>query len=515
MDETRLNLQHLPERFATAAVAGALTWWFTHTAVPFWWAALPCVALALVVLSRHIWPTWLVWGAANGELAILLALTFRSLRFETIFASIALAIVFAGLTAATCALATSRGFPRQTASLIVWLAVAAALTGQGSPWIAPAGLAVLAAIGLLANRHEAPHGGGLRPLLPMLVSLVLLVVIAGGSPVGRSPFQGPLATFVQHALVPDAPAPPPPVPTQQPAPVTDRQQPSASPVRYVAPMLQLWLHGLEHTMLPWAVPLVLGLLTLVLGLIMLLLLTRSPISHVLRMLTLPLLILGGAVAVVVLVSGLQLPQGGALAKLYAQLDNIRQLARAQQPAATEQALREVTRAVPSWLQVVGAAVASVAAIGIVVIVALILSKAAFETRFEFLRSITDPRERKRVAASIRRMSSLDESLLVANPREAVIALFYMGIAALRDLDLSLTRGETPEELVMRVRERSQPVASFLDLLVTAFYLARYSYQDVQSWQALACRDAYRSLVSAVKTEIGSKRSPHPRVVTIK
>ena len=66
-------------------------------------------------------------------------------------------------------------------------------------------------------------------------------------------------------------------------------------------------------------------------------------------------------------------------------------------------------------------------------VVLILSKAAFETRFGFLRSITDSQERKRVAASIRRMASLDESLLVANPREAVIALFYMGIATLQDL----------------------------------------------------------------------------------
>lgn len=512
MSEIRLNLQHLPERFAAAAVAGVLAWWFTHTTVPFWWAALPCMALAFAMLARRIWPTWLTWGAATGELAVLLALTLHSPRAEVVFASIALAVVFAGLTAATCALITSRGFPRQTASLIIWLAVAAALTNQGSPWIAPAGLAVLAAVGLLANRHEAPHGNGLRPLLPILASLFLLVVIAGASPVGRSPAQGPLATFVQHALVPDAP---PPVPTQQPAPVTNRQQPLGSPVRYLAPMLQLWLHGLERTLLPWAVPLVLGLLTLVLGLIILMLLTRSPISHVLRMLTLPLLILGGAVAIAVLVSGLQLPRGGALAKLYAQLDNIRQLARAQQPAAIDQALRQVTRAVPSWLQVLGAVVASIAAVAIIVVVVLILSKAAFETRFGFLRSITNSKERRQVAASIRRMASLDEALLVANPREAVIVLFYMGVATLQDLPLSLARGETPEELVIRARERSEPVAFFLDLLVTAFYRARYSDQDVQPHQAIVCRDAYRSLAAAVKTEIASKRASHSRVVTIK
>jgi hypothetical protein len=280
-------------------------------------------------------------------------------------------------------------------------------------------------------------------------------------------------------------------------------------------MIHLWLQTLERTLLPWAVPLVLGLLTLVLGLIILMLLTRSPVSHVLRMLTPPLLILGGAVAVVVLVSGLQLPRGGALAKLYAQLDNIRQLARAQQPAAIDQALRQVTRAVPSWLQVLGAVVASIAAVAIIVVVVLILSKAAFETRFGFLRSITNSKERRQVATSIRRMASLDEALLVANPREAVIVLFYMGVATLQDLPLSLARGETPEELVIRARERSEPVAFFLDLLVTAFYRARYSDQDVQPHQTIVCRDAYRSLAAAVKTEIASKRASHSRVVTIK
>jgi hypothetical protein len=80
----------------------------------------------------------------------------------------------------------------------------------------------------------------------------------------------------------------------------------------------------------------------------------------------------------------------------------------------------------------------------------------------------------------------------------------------------LACGETPEELVIRAREQSESVASFLDLLVTAFYLARYSDQDVQPQQAIACRDAYRSLVAAaVKTEIESKRFSDSRVVTIK
>jgi hypothetical protein len=515
MSQPGSALQHLPERFAVAAMAGVLAWWFAHTAVPLWWAGLPCVALAFAVLSRRIWPTWLTWGAAIGELVVLLTLTFRSLRFEMVFASIALTVVFAGLTAATCSLVTSRGFPRQTASLIVWLAIAAALTGQGSPWIAPAGLAVLAAIGLLANRHETPPGNDLLPLLPMLVSLLLLVAIAGVSPVGRSPAQGPLATFVQHVLFPDAPATQQPQQPAQPAQIPEGPQSSGSPVRYVAPLLRLWVRTLELAFLRWGFPLVLALLTLFFGLIVLLLLTRGPVSHILRMLRLPLLILGSAVAVIFLVSGLQLPRGEALVKLYEQLSKIGELARTQQPAATDQALQEAIRTVPSWQQVVGIVFFSAVFVTMVAAVAFILSKAAFDARFGFLLNIADPRERKRVAASIRRMSSLDESLLTANPREAVIALFYMGIAALQDLDLFLARGETPEELLIRVRERSGPVASFFELLVTAFYLAGYSDQDIRPQQALACRDAYRCLVEAVKTENQSKRASHTRLVSIK
>jgi len=513
VNEPQRYLQHLPERFTVAAVAGALAWWFTRSAVPLWWAALPCAALACAVLSRRVWPAWLAWGAATSELAALLALTLHSLHFDLVFASVALAAIFAGLTAAACALVVSRGFPRQTISLGVWLAVGAALTGQGSSWIAPAGLAVLAAAGLLANRSEAPRARGLRPLLPIMIGLFLLVAIAGSSPVARSPAQGPLATFVQHALFPQAPPSVQHQPPQQPGQATDGRLPAKNPVRYVAPMLQLWLHALERTMLPWATPLVLGLLTLVLGLILLMLLTHSSVSHVLRMLTPALLILAGAVAVVVLAASWQLPRGGALTKLYEQLGKVSGLARAQQPAATAQALQEVIRAVPAWLQVVVAVIATIAAIAMVATVVLILSKAAFETRFGFLNSITDSRERKHVAASIRRMASLDESLMVANPREAIIALFYMGIASLQDLGLSLARGETPEELVIRARERSEPIAPFLDLLVTAFYLARYSDQEVLPRQALASRDAYKGLVAAVKIE--SKRLSHLHIITLK
>ncbi|HWQ22296.1 MAG TPA: DUF4129 domain-containing protein, partial [Clostridia bacterium] len=202
-------------------------------------------------------------------------------------------------------------------------------------------------------------------------------------------------------------------------------------------------------------------------------------------------------------------------KLVEQLGEIANLARARQPSATSQAVTEAIRNIPSWLQVAGAIFFSLVFVAMAVIVAVILSKAAFDTRFGFLLNITDPRERKRVAASIRRMSSLDESLLTASPREAVIALFYMGVAALQDLDLSLARGETPEELVTRVRERSGTVASFLDLLVTTFYVARYSDQDIRPQQALACRDAYTSLVGAVKTENEGKRASRTHLVTIK
>jgi hypothetical protein len=90
------------------------------------------------------------------------------------------------------------------------------------------------------------------------------------------------------------------------------------------------------------------------------------------------------------------------------------------------------------------------------------------------------------------------------------ALFYMGVAALQDLGLSLLRGETPEELTERTRERSTSAASSLDFLVTAFYRARYSDRDVPPQQAIACRDAYRDLLTAVKLEAASERAVRAR-----
>ncbi len=514
MNQTRVDLQHVPERFAAATVAGVLAWWLTQSVVPLPWAVLPCAALALAVISHRIWPVWLTWAAAISELAILLILTFHSLRFETIFASIALTIVFAGLTAATCALVTSRSFPQQTVSVIVWLAVAAALTGQGSPWIAPVGLAALASIALLANRREIPHDRGFRPLLPVLTGILLLVIIAGVSPVGPSPLQKSLTTLIQHVLVPQTSAPQQSQQTTQTGQTTEETPSSGTRVRYVAPMLKIWIFAIQRVFWQWAPPLILGLLTICLGLAGLLMLTHSSISHILRVLTPVLLLFGGAVVVFILASSWQLPRGGALLKLVEQLSKITSLSASRQPSATTQILTETIRAVPSWLQVAGAVFFSMVLVGMVVTVALILSRAAFATRFGFLSNITDVNERKRVAAAIRRIASLDDSLLTSNPREAVIALFYMGVAALQDLGLSLLRGETPEELAARTRQRSESVASFLDFLVTAFYHARYSDQDVQPQHAIACRDTYKRLVAAVKMETTNERALRSRTTTV-
>ena len=82
MSQPRLYLRHVPERFAVALVAGLLAWWLTHSAVPFWWVALPCVALGFAALFRRAWRAWLAWGTATGGRATLLALTLRSPRAE-------------------------------------------------------------------------------------------------------------------------------------------------------------------------------------------------------------------------------------------------------------------------------------------------------------------------------------------------------------------------------------------------------------------------------------------------
>lgn len=511
MTGSRVSLQNVPERLAIAALSGLLAWWFARTAVQLWWAAVPCVALALAVISGRLWVTWLTWGLATTGLAASLALTLRSPRAEVVFASVALAIVFAGLTAGSCALVMSREFPHHTTSLVVWLAIASALTGESETWIVPAALAVLTGIAVVASRQRSAHQAGFRPLVPILAGVILVALIAGVSPVGHSPARGPLAALVEHALAPGIPVP---VPPQQENPATATREAPGTIVHYAAPLFQLWIDTLTRVLLPWAVPMILGLMTLLAGLIMLLLITRSTLSHVLHMLARPLLILGAVVTAALLVSGLQLPRGPALMKLYEQLATISGLAKAQQPAAVGQALHEVTRSVPSWLQLLGAIASSIATLAIMASVALILSKAIFDTRFGFLLNIPDPRERKRVAASIRRVASLDEASLAADPREAVIALFYMGVAALHDINIILARGETPEELVLRTREQSEIVSRYLDLLATSFYVARYSNEEIDLPRAIASRNAYKGLVAAIKTESEKKHANRAQPITL-
>lgn len=503
MDPVDTRLRSAPERFAVAIAGGALAWWFARIATA-WWATLPCAALAIVVLSGRRWAAWLVWGTATLGLVLLAMPNLLSPRPEVVVTSIVLVVLYSTLTAVTIALVTSPTFPRQTITLIVWLSVVSALVGRGSPWWTLAALAIIAAGGLLAARRDLPAPARVRRLLPLLTCLLLVVVVVGVLPVSRSPIQSALTTFIQHALFPDEK----PLPSaQQPAVEPDSPASSMTSVRYTAPMLQLWMRLLERTLVRWAFPLILGLVTLVVGIIVLLFLTRSRFSRVLRLLVVPIAIFGAAVALVVLTSTLQLPRGQALVELHEQLDQIRSLSRAQQATATAEALHEVIRSAPDSLQITGIVLASLAVLGIIATTAIILSRVAFDTRYGFLHSIADVNERKRVAAAIRRIASLDDSLLTSNPREAVIALFYMGVAAVQDLGLTLSRGETPEELVMRCRTQSEPVAAQLELLAATFYVARYSLRDVTPEQAIGCRDTYRRLVDTVKsgTEPGGSR----------
>ena len=506
MGEQRISIDNIPERLAAALLSGMLAWEVTRTAVPFWFAVVPCAALVAALLSKRRTAGWLTWMLGTIGLALVLGVTLRSPNAEVVVSSILLAMISAALAAAAYVLVASSGFPRQTASLVVWLAIAAALTGgEQDGWIMPVMLAALAATGVVASRQRLHQERSLRPLIPIVLGLTILALIAGVPSVAHSPVQGPLATFVHNAFAPHTPVPSPP---QEPSPAPDSQATPGTLVHYAAPLLQLWIETLARLALPWAVPLVLGLLALLAGLIMLLLITRNSLSHVLRMLARPFLLLCGAVIAALAVSGLQLPRGPALAKLYDQLAAISGLAQAQQPAAISEAIREVTRAVPSWLQLLGAIFASVVALAILAIVVGILSKAVFDTRFGFLLNIPDARERKQIAASIRRLASLDESSLAANPREAVIALFYMGVAALQDLGLTLARGETPEELVSRTRERSELAASYLRLLAHGFYVARYSNQEVDLQQAIASRDAYKGLLATIKSALEAERAAH-------
>ncbi|MCE5193321.1 hypothetical protein LLF88_05230, partial [bacterium] len=195
MTSSRVSFQNVPERLAVAALSGLLAWWFSRTAVHFWWAVVPFAALTLGVVSRHIWVTWLTWGLATTGLTASLVVTLGSSRSEMAFASMALTIVFAALTAGTCALSTSREFPHHTTSLIVWLAIASVVTGEAETWTVPAALAVLAGIAVVASRQRSPDKASIHPLVPILAGLMLIALIAGASPVGHSPIQRPLAAL--------------------------------------------------------------------------------------------------------------------------------------------------------------------------------------------------------------------------------------------------------------------------------------------------------------------------------
>ncbi len=497
-------------RFGIALIAGGLAWWLTRSVVSWWWTLGPVLVVLAAVVTRRTWVAWCVWHAATIGSIIQLVLRLRTLaKFSSAaVVPIAMTCLFIILSAAICALVLSCEFPRQTTTLLICLAVMNSILHPEPAWIAVAGLALLTSVGILAAAtvRKRPLPETLSRVLPLLAVLIALALAATFLPVSRSPVQNQIAMLFQSSSSPGKPSS-----SGTGSKTSSTENSSKEPIvhsYYTTSILQLWFRVLERSLLPWAVPLVLGPLSIIIGMIVLSMLTHSSAGHILHMLILPLCILGGIVAAAILSSHLKLQNSATLLKLLQQWNSVWRLNHSQ--SLVNQAIKELPQSLPRGLQIGEAIMATVATVAMIVIVSLVLVKTAFELRFSFLHSIADPHERRRVATAIRHIATLDDTVLLDNPREAVIALFYLGVAALQKIGLTLSRGETPAELTRRVQEHCNSAGDPFALLATNFYIARYSEQTVTPEAALSSRASYRELLAAVNHADASRSNTAER-----
>ncbi|MHB8107024.1 MAG: DUF4129 domain-containing protein [Candidatus Cryosericum sp.] len=463
-------------RLITANTACFLAFWIARLAVP-WWFGVPAIVVLNIALphqNRNLFR--LYHGLETSLIIVYLALTADRHTLQEFIAILLLTLLFeiyfwfAGNLALVAD--TPADFLRISAIACVY-----AVLGNTDPIVVAVVLTVMLAASMLSAATTSDERS-IRRLLPGFIILLIVFLVAVASPIARAPTLPRIAVW----LVPGAPA-------STPRPAGPGELPVNLPALTLRRVMEehFWeLFGFMYLPLAIMVAVLIGVIIISTSVL------HNSFGKTVRALVFPVALVASAVIFAIVYTSVKTGQiQGGIAQAervsgddYNDIINALRNSNILPPANNElKVTLERILVVVYWIG------ASLLLVSIVTSV----RDMVFEFRHEVLLSMLDRSERKKVVRTVRRLVSLDDSVLMADPTTSITALFAMGVEAVGAIGLRLHRGETAAEFAGRVSIEAPACTVSMNQLTTLFTKARYSRPSVTGEDVLAARAAFRDL----------------------
>ncbi|MFZ2412698.1 MAG: DUF4129 domain-containing protein [Candidatus Cryosericum sp.] len=487
MDTTRIA------RLIIANTACFLAFWIARLAVPWWFGAAALVLLNIALPHQNQKLFRLYHGLETCLIIIYLALTADRHTLQEFLAILLLTVLFELYFWFVGNLILAAESPAHFLRISI-IACCYAVLGNTDPLVAAIVLAIMLAASML-SAVTASDPRAARQLLPGFIILLVVFVAAVASPIVQAPTLPRAAVW----LLPGTPA-------STPKPAGTGGLPVNLPALTLRRVMEehFWeLFGFMY------LPLAVMIAVLIAAVIVSVSVLHNTWGKTMRVLIFPVAVVMTAVVFAIIYTG---------AKTGQIMNGIAQAGRVPGEDYNDivRALRESNILPPrddemnATLETIVAAVYWLSASLLLVSIAASIRDMVFEFRHEILLSMLDRSERKKVIRAVRRLVSLDESVLMEDPVTSITALFAMGVETVGTIGPRLRRGETADEFTQRVTVEVPTCSSPMNQLATLFGKARYSRPSVTGEDVLVAKTALQSLRSCVRSmrnEVRASRRP--------
>ncbi|MCX6097812.1 MAG: DUF4129 domain-containing protein [Caldiserica bacterium] len=483
MDTTRIA------RLIIANTACFLAFWIARLAVPWWFGVAALILLNISLPHRNQRLFRLYHGLETCFIIVYLALTADRHTLQEFLAILLLTVLFELFFWLVGNLTLAAESPAHFLRISI-LACCYSVLGNTDPVMATVVLAIMLAASML-SAVTASDPRAVRRLLPGFIILLVVFVAAVASPIVQAPALPRAAVW----LLPGTPA-------STPKPAGGGGLPVNLPALTLRRVIEehFWeLFGFIY------LPLAIMTAVLIAAAIVSVSVLHNTWGKTVRVLIFPFAVVVTALIFTIIYTGAktgQIANGIAQAGWFSSedynaiIDALR--GRNILPAKNDEmkATLETMVAAVYWLG---------ASLLLVSIVASIRDM-IFEFRHEVLLSMLDRSQRKKVIRAIRRLVSLDEGALIADPVASITALFAVGVEAVGAIGPRLRRGETAGEFAQRVTVEAPACASTMSQLAALFGKARYSRSSVTGEDVIVAKTALQNLRACVRSTRNEART---------
>lgn len=487
MDTTRIA------RLIIANTACFLAFWIARLAVPWWLGVAALILLNIALPHRNQRLFRLYHGLETCLIIVYLALTADLHTLQEFFAILLLTVLFEIYFWFVGNLTLAAESPTHFLRISI-IACCYAVLGNTDPLVATVVLAIMLAASMLSAVTSTDQRAA-RRLLPGFIILLVVFIAAVASPIVQAPTLPRAAVW----LLPGTPA-------STPKPAGTGELPVTLPALTLRRVMEehFWeLFGFMYA------PLAIMAAVLIAAIIISITVLHNTWSKTIRALIFPVAIVVTALVFAIVYTG---------AKTGQIMNGIAQAGRVPGEDYNDivEALRQSHILPPqndeikATLEMVVATAYWIGASLLLLSIVFSVRDMVFEFRHEVLLSMLERSERRKVVRAVRRLVSLDESLLMEDPVTSITALFAMGVEVIGTIGTRLRRGETASEFTQRVSVEAPLCAGATSQLAALFGKARYSRPSVTGEDVFVARTALQELracVHSMRSETRASRQP--------